>query len=211
MSCLRRICCCGSISPVKATDDMTQSVGVRDGQLYTKPGGGGESSVNPIPKTATMTQPVGVDPDGKLFTKPSSDINPTIKTADMTQPVGVDSIGKLYTKPTNVDPESKTPLMTQSVGVDASGKLYTYPSEPIILHDNIISYDDLIYGETHAHFVIRDDSGFDLYDDTYYIHGLVYIADNGKIYGWAINRNSDNTIFVELEYTGGYWVGDEIV
>lgn len=43
--CLYR---CGGIAPIKATDDMTQPVGQRSGQLYTKPGGGGSSDYTDI-------------------------------------------------------------------------------------------------------------------------------------------------------------------
>ncbi|MBQ2277389.1 MAG: hypothetical protein II333_02365 [Clostridia bacterium] len=70
-----------------------------------KPGG-------PTAKTSDMTQPVGVDADGKLYTKPASaytlptassatlgGVKPTAKTAAMTQPVGVDSSGALWTAP----------------------------------------------------------------------------------------------------------------
>lgn len=32
---------CGGIAPIKATDEMTQPVGQRNGQLFTEPGGGG--------------------------------------------------------------------------------------------------------------------------------------------------------------------------
>lgn len=35
---------CGGIAPIKATDDMTQPVGQRNGQLFTKATGGGGSS-----------------------------------------------------------------------------------------------------------------------------------------------------------------------
>lgn len=38
---------CGGIAPVKATDDMTQAVGQRNGQLFTLPSGG--SSIIPDP------------------------------------------------------------------------------------------------------------------------------------------------------------------
>lgn len=110
----------------------------------------------PTAKTSDMTQPVGVDADGKLYTKPESaytlptassatlgGVKPTAKTAAMTQPVGVDSSGALWTSPAEttsytlptassttlggVKPATKTTAMTQSVGVDSSGALWTAP------------------------------------------------------------------------------------
>lgn len=153
MSCKRKTCCCGSISPVKATDDMTQDVGIRDGQLYTKPGSGGGSSVNPVPKTSAMTQPVGVDATGKLFTK---------------------------------------------------------PNELIMIHDSVIDYWDLIGTDTHFHFIVRDEIGFDHNDVTYTLHGVIYVSDNNKIYGWATQGDPDAPIFVELENVEDYWCADEI-
>lgn len=107
---------------------------------------------NPVAKSEDMTQPVGVDGDGKLFTAPGDPthadgtnygtVNPVSTTSDMTQPVGVDASGKLFTAPgegsadpphadgTNygtVNPVSTTSDMTQPVGVDESGKLFTKP------------------------------------------------------------------------------------
>lgn len=75
-------------------------------------------------------------------------VNPILKTSDMTQSVGVDSNGKLWTSPTTgtggggsytlpianattlggVKPVAKTSAMTQQVGVDRNGLLYTAPS-----------------------------------------------------------------------------------
>ena len=75
-------------------------------------------------------------------------VNPILKTSDMTQSVGVDSNGKLWTSPTTgtggggsytlpianattlggVKPVAKTSAMTQQVGVDSNGLLYTAPS-----------------------------------------------------------------------------------
>lgn len=109
---------------------------------------------NPVAKSEDMTQPVGVDETGKLYTKPSADpphadgsdygtVNPVASTSDMTQPVGVDTDGKLFTKPggggtsdpphadgTNygtVNPIASTSDMTQPVGVGTDGKLFTKP------------------------------------------------------------------------------------
>lgn len=64
--------------------------------------------VKPVNKVPVMTQPVGVDGTGRLFTEPSSytlpvansttlgGVRPNTKTELMTQPVGIDSDGKLY-------------------------------------------------------------------------------------------------------------------
>lgn len=57
--------CKAALSPIPATDAMTQPVGQRDGQLYTLPGGG----IIPVPATPGMTQVVGLR-DGKLYTLP---------------------------------------------------------------------------------------------------------------------------------------------
>ena len=47
---------CGGIAPIKATDDMTQAVGQRNGQLFTLPSGG----------TAVIPDPTHV-PDGYVL------------------------------------------------------------------------------------------------------------------------------------------------
>lgn len=47
------------------------------------------------PKTEEMTQAVGVDADGALWTKPNN-IKPVAKTSYMSIPVGVDGDGKLW-------------------------------------------------------------------------------------------------------------------
>lgn len=39
---------CGGIAPIKATDDMTQAVGQRNGQLFTRPGGSGSSDYDDL-------------------------------------------------------------------------------------------------------------------------------------------------------------------
>ena len=36
---------CGGIAPIKATDEMTQPVGQRNGQLFTTPGGSGSNGI----------------------------------------------------------------------------------------------------------------------------------------------------------------------
>lgn len=107
----------------------------------------------PVGKTTAMSQQVGVDADGKLWTEPPGAYNlPTastsalggIKTSEAyssskhTAKVAVDDSGVLYAEayslPTagastlgGVKPVAKTTAMTQEVGVDSSGKLYTIP------------------------------------------------------------------------------------
>lgn len=92
----------------------------------------------PVDKTAAMTQDVGADRNGKLYTEgytlPTASaeklggVKPVAKTTAMTQEVGVDSAGKLYTVPEKVKPTAKTTAMTQEVGMDSTtGKLYTAP------------------------------------------------------------------------------------
>ena len=58
-------------------------------------------------------------------------VKPVVKTEGMTQDVGIDSSGKLYTAPSEVRPVGKTTSMTQDVGVDSTGKLFTVPSTNI--------------------------------------------------------------------------------
>ena len=55
-------------------------------------------------------------------------VKPVAKTSGMTQDVGVDLSGKLYTAPSEVRPVAKTSSMTQDVGVDSTGKLFTASS-----------------------------------------------------------------------------------
>ena len=110
----------------------------------------------PVAKTSAMTQAVGTDADGKLYTKPGAGAYelPTASTSQLggiktseayssskhTAKVAVDSGGVLYAEayslPTagastlgGVKPVAKTSAMTQDVGVDSSGKLYTKPGE----------------------------------------------------------------------------------
>ena len=105
-----------------------------------------------VAKTSAMTQSVGVDTNGGLWTTPASlsvatssklgGVMPEAKTAAMTQPVGVDTNGRLWAAPTELDipvatslkiggvkPVSKTSAMTQSVGVDTNGGLWTTPPD----------------------------------------------------------------------------------
>lgn len=93
----------------------------------------------PVAKTTEMTQDVGVDGNGKLYTEgytlPTASagklggVKPVAKTTAMTQDVGVDGAGKLYTAPEKVKPVAKTTAMTQEVGMDSTtGKLYTAPA-----------------------------------------------------------------------------------
>ena len=110
--------------------------------------------VKPVSKT-NQTQPVAIDPDGKLWTDTITEptyelpvastttlggVKPNTKTEIMTLPVGVDPDGKLYAEPSQaynlpqatentlggVKAVPKTGLMTQEVGIDGTtGKLYT--------------------------------------------------------------------------------------
>ena len=66
----------------------------------------------PVAKTTAMTQAVGIDESGKLYTEPGEAY--TLPTASSTQLGGV-------------KPAAKTSAMTQDVGVDSAGKLYTTP------------------------------------------------------------------------------------
>ena len=107
----------------------------------------------PDAKTSAMTQAVGVDENGKLYTTPPGAYNlPTASTTQLggiktseaysstkhTAKVAVNTSGVLYAEayslPTagastlgGVKPVAKTTAMTQDVGVDSAGKLYTTP------------------------------------------------------------------------------------
>lgn len=94
--------------------------------------------VKPVAKTTSMTQSVGVDGQGKLYTQPCG-IAPIAKTATMTQQVGVGTDRALYTTPYTlpianasklggVKPVAKTTEMTEDVGIDSAGKLYAKKS-----------------------------------------------------------------------------------
>jgi len=126
------------------------------GSNYTLPAASSETlgGVQPAEKTAAMTQAVGVDANGALWTAPGEHyvlpvagastlggVKTPEKTAAMTQAVGVDSTGALWTAPAEqyvlpvasvsqlggTKPVAKTAAMTQDVGVDANGRLYTAP------------------------------------------------------------------------------------
>lgn len=68
--------------------------------------------VKPVTKTAAMTQSVGVDSEGRLYTKEQ-------QSGSYTLPIASES------KLGGVKPVTKTAAMTQSVGVDNEGRLYT--------------------------------------------------------------------------------------
>lgn len=68
--------------------------------------------VKPVTKTEGMTQDVGVDSSGKLYTTPGSVYNLPVATSEV--------LG-------GVKPAAKTEVMTQDVGVDSNGALYTTP------------------------------------------------------------------------------------
>ena len=112
--------------------------------------------VRPVTKTGNMSQAVGVDEFGQLYTAPGEEpyvlpvassatlggVMPVNKTSAMSQAVGVDGTGKLFTTPGGdsyvlpvassttlggVMPVNKTSAMSQAVGVDGTGKLFTTP------------------------------------------------------------------------------------
>ena len=99
--------------------------------------------VMPYIKTDDMTQAVGVDSDGRLWTI-LNPVKPIPETDDMTVPVGMDKEGKLWTYPCEggggepyvlpiathdtlggVRPKPKTDDMNLDVGVDSNGMLWT--------------------------------------------------------------------------------------
>lgn len=117
--------------------------------------------VMPAPQTNVMSQPVGVDSGGRLWTEPSK-VNPMPKTEDMTKAVGMDETGCLWTTPSEggggggggepyvlpiatettlggVKPAPRTDVMSQPVGVDDKGHLWTYPCEvnPMPIQDGM--------------------------------------------------------------------------
>lgn len=69
----------------------------------------------PTAKTSEMTQAVGVDADGSLWTTPGGGGEYSLPIASSTTLGGV-------------RPTAKTSAMTQAVGVDANGALWTEPS-----------------------------------------------------------------------------------
>lgn len=74
--------------------------------------------VNPIAKTSDMSQSVGVDNEGKLWTAPTTGTGGSSYTLPV---ANATTLG-------GVKPVAKTSDMTQQVGVDANGLLYTQPS-----------------------------------------------------------------------------------
>lgn len=101
---------------VVPTIKVEQVGGGSGGSSYTLPIADANTlgGVQPVAKTETMTQPVGVDANGALYTAPGSGsdyelpvassatlggVQPATKTDDMTQPVGVDAAGALFTAP----------------------------------------------------------------------------------------------------------------
>lgn len=116
----------------KETFNKMKAAGlVNDDELYLTPESGSGSGsgsladgttagiVNPISKTSDMTQSVGVDSDGKLWTFPTTG---TGGGSSYTLPIAnATTLG-------GVKPVTKTSAMTQQVGVDSNGLLYTAPS-----------------------------------------------------------------------------------
>lgn len=175
-----------------------------------KPGG-------PTAKTADMTQPVGVDADGKLYTKPAESytlptassaklggVKPTAKTTAMTQAVGVDSNGALWTVPAQstsytlptassttlggVKPAAKTTAMTQSVGVDASGALWTTPPASANVSRIYADGTTASYIDLTSGRVFRPAStGYDLGSSAYPFQTL-YVGASSSYY-WKINAD----------------------
>ncbi len=60
---------CGGIAPVKATDDMTQPVGQKNGLLFTKPGGTGLPDPADLPDGEII-----VTYDGEYIAQPYEDV-----------------------------------------------------------------------------------------------------------------------------------------
>lgn len=60
---------CGGIAPVKATDDMTQPVGQKNGLLFTKPGGTGLPDPEDLPDGEII-----VTYDGEYIAQPYEDV-----------------------------------------------------------------------------------------------------------------------------------------
>ena len=169
----------------------------------------------PAAKTSDMTQPVGVDADGKLYTKPAAlytlptassavlgGVKPVTKTAAMTQSVGVDSSGALWTAPAQttsytlpvatsstlggVKPVTKTTAMTQSVGVDTSGALWTTPPASSNVSRIYADSSTSYYIDLTSDRVFRANStGFDLGSTTYPFQTL-YVGATSSYY-WKIN------------------------
>jgi hypothetical protein len=96
----------------------------------------GSTAIKPVSKTSAMTQQVGVDNTGKLFTTPGSGGGggtAATTTYDNTESgleatnvqTAIDEVnGKIGNK---VNATSKTIAMTQSVGIDSNGALWTEP------------------------------------------------------------------------------------
>lgn len=134
-----------------------------------------------------------------IICKIGSPGGPVAKTSEMSQEVGVDNTGRLWTKPASytlptatssvlggVKPEAKTTAMTQAVGVDANGKLWTAPpttSDPQI---------STIYSEGNIYNTIKlnntkaftpSGTGFAIGSTTYPFESL-YVGSSS--YHWSI-------------------------
>lgn len=89
------------------TDNTTSTFSIKNGSGSSSGGEGAGSSINPVDQSIDMTQPVGVDGNGQLWTNPYvlpvatagtlGGVQPVSKGAAMTQEVGVDSVGRLFT------------------------------------------------------------------------------------------------------------------
>lgn len=95
----------------------------------------GSTALKPVSKGSAMTQQVGVDENGQLFTAPSGGggggTAATTSFDDTTSELGVnnvqDAIDRVKVIATSIQPVVKTSAMTQAVGKDNEGKLWTEP------------------------------------------------------------------------------------
>ena len=133
----------------------------------------------PVSKTSDMTQSVGVDSSGALWTKPSSY---TLPTASSTTLGGV-------------KPAAKTTAMTQSVGVDSSGALWTTPPEAgdtkvdrIYVYGSTTNYISLNASSVFAPNFSTTTSGASLGSSTYPFHGC-YLGYYGEMHFGNANNN----------------------
>jgi len=135
---------------ISYTDGTSSTFNVKNGADGSGGGGGTGGDLDPVDQDSTMTQAVGADSSGKLWTAPYTlpmatanrlgGVKPLAKTSEMGEAVGMDSNGRLYTNSRaytlpvatdhalgGVQPAAKTGEMTQAVGVDSGGQLWTAP------------------------------------------------------------------------------------
>ena len=129
--------------------------------------------VKPVTKTSGMTQDVGVDSNGKLYTTPGSVYNLPVATSEV--------LG-------GVKPSAKTESMTQEVGVDENGVLYVAPGGGDVYYKDY----DLSVNDHYASSSSVDVTGYvpisvrvlDVYSGYAIVAGLV------------INRSGNNQTIV---------------